>query len=208
MGRFDEAKDVYAKLLAKSPDSPEALVNLADVFAMTQGGSLMGRPVELINKALSIDPHDGDVLIAAYQFKKTDESWKEKTLKLIAASAAFYAQEVDTLEKKIRTTLDRTAKQQLEYELARACNQYAWVVSNTVGDYKQAVKFSERSLDLRGWELAGYLDTLSHTYFAVKDYENAVKYQTKAVKLDPASQLMRKKLKIFQTALDQSKTES
>ena len=30
---FDEAKDVYAKFLAKSPDSPEALVNLADVFA-------------------------------------------------------------------------------------------------------------------------------------------------------------------------------
>ena len=162
----------------------------------------------LLEKALNIDPHDGDVLIAAYRFTKADESWKQNTLKFIAASAAFYAQEVDTLEKKIRTTLDRTAKQQLEYELARACNQYAWVVSNTVGDYKQAVKFSERSLDLRGWELAGYLDTLSHTYFAVKDYENAVKYQTKAVKLDPASQLMRQKLKVFQTALDQSKTES
>jgi len=65
MGRFDEAKDVYAKLLAKSPDSPEALVNLADVFAMTQGGSLMGKPVELINKALSIDPKNLKALALA-----------------------------------------------------------------------------------------------------------------------------------------------
>ena len=65
MGRFDEAKDVYAKLLAKSPDSPEALVNLADVFAMTQDGSLMGKPVELINKALSIDPKNPKALALA-----------------------------------------------------------------------------------------------------------------------------------------------
>ena len=65
MGRFDEAKDIYAKLLAKSPDNPEALVNYADVFAMTQDGSLMGKPVELIHKALSIDPKNPKALALA-----------------------------------------------------------------------------------------------------------------------------------------------
>ena len=65
MGRFNEARDVYAKLLAKSPDSPEALVNYADVFAMTQDGSLMGKPIELINKALSIDPKNPKALALA-----------------------------------------------------------------------------------------------------------------------------------------------
>jgi len=65
MGRFDEAREVYAKLLAKSPDNPEALVNYADVFAMTQDGSLMGKPVELIHKALSIDPKNPKALALA-----------------------------------------------------------------------------------------------------------------------------------------------
>ncbi len=65
MGRFDEARDIYAKLLAKSPDNPEALVNYADVFAMTQDGSLMGKPVELIDKALSIDPKNPKALALA-----------------------------------------------------------------------------------------------------------------------------------------------
>ena len=65
MGRFEEARDIYAKLLAKSPDSPEALVNYADVLAMTQDGSLMGKPIELINKALSIDPKNPKALALA-----------------------------------------------------------------------------------------------------------------------------------------------
>jgi cytochrome c-type biogenesis protein CcmH len=84
MGRFNEARDIYAKLLAKSPDSPEALVNYADVFAMTQDGSLMGKPVELINKALSIDPKNPKALALAGtakfeqgEFKQAAVYWEE-----------------------------------------------------------------------------------------------------------------------------------
>ena len=84
MGRFNEARDIYAKLLAKSPDSPEALVNYADVYAMTQDGSLMGKPVELINKALSIDPKNPKALALAGtakfeqgEFKQAAVYWEE-----------------------------------------------------------------------------------------------------------------------------------
>jgi cytochrome c-type biogenesis protein CcmH len=84
MGRFNEARDIYAKLLAKSPDNPEALVNYADVFAMTQDGSLMGKPVELINKALSIDPKNPKALALAGtakfeqgEFKQAAVYWEE-----------------------------------------------------------------------------------------------------------------------------------
>ncbi|MBL78711.1 MAG: c-type cytochrome biogenesis protein CcmI [Nitrosomonadaceae bacterium] len=65
MGRFVEAREVYEKLLLKSPDNPDTLVNLADVFAMTQDGSLVGKPVELINQALSIDPVNPKALALA-----------------------------------------------------------------------------------------------------------------------------------------------
>ena len=84
MGRFNEARDIYAKLLVKSPDSPEALVNYADVYAMTQDGSLMGKPVELINKALSIDPKNPKALALAGtakfeqgEFKQAAVYWEE-----------------------------------------------------------------------------------------------------------------------------------
>ena len=65
LGRFKEASEVYVKLLALSPDSTEALVSYADVFAMTQDGSLMGKPIELINKALRINPKNPKALALA-----------------------------------------------------------------------------------------------------------------------------------------------
>ena len=155
----------------------------------------------LLEKALSLDRYDGDVLIAAFKYAQTDDKWRQDTLANIAAAAEHYAKEADQLEKKIKTTLDRTAKAQMAYELARAYNQYAWVVGNTVGDFEQAIKFSRKSLDLRGWALSGYLDTLGHAYYGAGQFEEAVLWQSKAVELDPASQVMSRKLKVFQAAL-------
>ena len=84
MGRFNEASGIYEKLLAKSPDSAEALVNYADVFAMTQDGSLMGKPIELIDKALRIDPKNPKALALAGtakfeqgEFKQAAVYWEE-----------------------------------------------------------------------------------------------------------------------------------
>ena len=155
----------------------------------------------LLEKALSLDRNDGDVLIAAFKYSQTDEKWRQDTLVKIADAAEHYASEVDQLEKKIKTTLDRTAKAQMAYDLARAYNQYAWLVGNTVGDFELAIKFSRKSLDVRGWELSGYLDTLGHAYFGAGKFEEAVLWQSKAVELDPASQAMSRKLKVFQAAL-------
>lgn len=56
MGQFDEASATYAKLIEMIPDSAPLLSDYADVLAMTNNGSLMGKPAELINRALEIDP--------------------------------------------------------------------------------------------------------------------------------------------------------
>ena len=77
MGRFKEASEVYAKLLARSPDSPEALVNYADVYAMTQDGSLAGKPIELINKALRIEPKNPKALALAGTAKFEQGNFKQ-----------------------------------------------------------------------------------------------------------------------------------
>lgn len=56
MGQFNEASATYAKLIEMIPDSAQLLSDYADVLAMTNNGSLVGKPAELINKALEIDP--------------------------------------------------------------------------------------------------------------------------------------------------------
>jgi cytochrome c-type biogenesis protein CcmH len=108
MGRFKEASEVYAKLLARSPDSPEALVNYADVFAMTQDGSLAGKPIELINKALRIEPKNPKALALAGtakfeqgNFKQAAVYWEE-LLAIIPADSKL-AQSVSVSIEKAKS---------------------------------------------------------------------------------------------------------
>ena len=105
MGRFEEASEVYAKLLTRSPDSPEALVNYADVFAMTQDGSLAGKPIELINKALRIEPKNAKALALAGtakfeqgNFKQAAVYWEE-LLAIIPADSRLAQSVSGSIEK-------------------------------------------------------------------------------------------------------------
>ena len=49
--------------------------------------------------------------------------------------------------------------------------------------------------------IASLLDTLGHCYFAKKDYESAVKYQTEATRLDPHTAAISRQLKVFKATL-------
>ncbi len=84
MQRFSEAKVAYEQVLALSPESPELLVDYADIVAMTNGGSLQGKPMELVNKALSLDPKNPKALAlagtAAFEqknFKQAAAYWEK-----------------------------------------------------------------------------------------------------------------------------------
>lgn len=58
--RFDEAAQAYAKGLAASSKvaaDPAVLCEYADALGMAQGGNLGGRPRELIDRALALDPN-------------------------------------------------------------------------------------------------------------------------------------------------------
>jgi len=80
-------------------------------------------------------------------------------------------------------------------------------VANTEGDYDEALRSSQRSLELRP-ETAGYLDTLGRCYFAKGDYKNAVFHQSRAVELEPHSQQIRRQLELFQKALETAQSDS
>ncbi len=56
MKRYDEAANTYARLNEMIPKNPQILSDYADVLAMTNNGSLIGKPSELIIEALNVDP--------------------------------------------------------------------------------------------------------------------------------------------------------
>jgi cytochrome c-type biogenesis protein CcmH len=56
MQRFPEAADAYAKLAALVTDDADVLADYADSLAMAQGRKIAGKPLELVHRALKIDP--------------------------------------------------------------------------------------------------------------------------------------------------------
>ena len=83
-------------------------------------------------------------------------------------------------------------------DLATLLNQVAWLVSNTEGDFEKAVRQSRRSLELVPHSAAS-LDTLGRCYYAADDLENAIRYQQRAVRMEPYQHQIRRQLEFFQS---------
>lgn len=63
MGRHAEAVPAFERLLAlKGEDDPGALVRYADALAMAAGGTLAGKPTELLARALALEPENRTAL--------------------------------------------------------------------------------------------------------------------------------------------------
>jgi tetratricopeptide (TPR) repeat protein len=148
-----------------------------------------------LDKAIEIDPKNADVLIDMYRLQDADAEWRE------------------SVPKKIRELADR-----LQHEIdenpndASGYNQWAWLISNTEGDYKQAIRYSHRSLELNKHGDSGaasFLDTLGRCYYAVGDYENAIKYERQAIAKVEHMQVMHRQLALFEKAqADKTKKSS
>ncbi len=148
---------------------------------------------KLLDKAVEQEPTDLDVLIAMYRLPDDDPARRANLMKMIK-----------TVVDECRSSVDDAPDDATGY------NEFAWLVANTEGDIDEAIRLSQKSVELvraaatspSDFKRVGqFLDTLAHCYFAKKDYANAVKCQTEAVKLDPHSQAISRQLKVFRDAL-------
>lgn len=82
---------------------------------------------------------------------------------------------------------------------ANGYNEYAWLVANTEGDFKKAIRYSTRSLEM-AFDNPSYLDTLAHCRFAAGDRAAAVRIQSLAQRLEPHSRTILRNLERFRAA--------
>ena len=75
LGRFVEATEAYAHLAKIAPNDPNVLAEYADALGMTQGRSLLGKPRELAEQALALDPNHPKSLALAGKAAMDANDW-------------------------------------------------------------------------------------------------------------------------------------
>jgi cytochrome c-type biogenesis protein CcmH len=110
--RYREASDAYAKAVALVGNDAQVWVDYAETLALANDSQLRGRPVELINKALQLDPKNEKALWlagnAAFQeqnFQQAISYWEQLQKLLPAGSEA--AQAVATTIEQARARINK-----------------------------------------------------------------------------------------------------
>jgi cytochrome c-type biogenesis protein CcmH len=85
--QFAPAAAAYARAIAlsrKVATDPQVLAEYADALGMTQGGRLAGKPREVIDKALQLDPRHpkalelaGSAALEARDFRAAHAHWRD-----------------------------------------------------------------------------------------------------------------------------------
>jgi cytochrome c-type biogenesis protein CcmH len=95
LGRFDEAAAAFDKAAARLPADAQLLADYADAVAMAQGQRLAGEPLQLIERALKVDPANLKALAlagsAAFERKDYRQAvgYWEKVVQMAPADSEF-----------------------------------------------------------------------------------------------------------------------
>jgi len=105
LGRYGEAAEAYGKVETVINDDPELLANYAETLALANGRVLSGKPRQLVERALQIDPAHGHSLflagaaaMEAGENKKGITYW-EKLLPQVEPGSDIEQMLVDGIEK-------------------------------------------------------------------------------------------------------------
>jgi tetratricopeptide (TPR) repeat protein len=195
----DEAAKATAARTQRDPESVYSRMHYFYACVLIEQQKL-DEAEERLAKALDADPTDADVLIAMYRLPNRSAERQAKTRTLIEESAGAYRKQLKSYEELAAQAQNEQTRAAIQWEIALQCNQIAWLVANTEGDYDEALRLSHQSLEIRV-DNPGYLDTLGRCYYAKGDYAGAVRYQSRAVKLDPHSGQIKRQLAFFEREL-------
>jgi len=146
--------------------------------------------------AFGLDPTNIDILISMYRLDGDDE-WRQYVMEELDENIRHAEKSVEAARDPggLGRAVDSSAL------VANRLNDYAWLVSNTEGDYAQALRYSQESLRLTPDEPA-LMDTCARCYFALGDYRAAVEMQRRAVREMPHSPTLQRQLHEFESKLE------
>jgi tetratricopeptide (TPR) repeat protein len=136
---------------------------------------------KFLQNALAGNAYDIEVLIAAFQLSDSPADFKRDVRQRIEKMAA-------KLRERIADNANHPAS-------ARWCNEFAWLISNTEGDFDEALGYSKSSIEYM--PVGGYYDTLARAYIAKGNFAEALKAQTKAVTLLPHNKAIKRQYEML-----------
>ncbi|MEM9366541.1 MAG: tetratricopeptide repeat protein [Planctomycetota bacterium] len=138
-------------------------------------------------EALHHNSDNIDILIAMFHLDG-NENWRREVNDLLR-------DEVARSLRFVQATAGADA-----HEKAKWLNHYAWLISNTKGDFERALEYSQQSLRVQpaDWAL---MDTCARCHFALGQVEQAIQMQRRALRLAPHSAPLKRQLREFEAAL-------
>ena len=159
--QFDKAVQEYSEAARLSPGAPEALLALGVAYRMK--GDL-GKAQQAFETALGRNPTTAD---------------GQRLLADLFADQKLFADAVQHYKQAL----------QIEPRSAESHNNLAWLYATCEDpkwrDPRAALAHARQAVELTQWKEAGFIDTLAEANYASGSYEEAVRIQVLALRLDP-----------------------
>jgi len=203
----------YEKKLAETPNDIELLHTLGQKYT---DGVRVDDAVETLEKVMALDPKDehgwrAEILYnlgeAGYEGQRYDTSkkyfekvidqypdsdWYESALQRLAR-VEYKLENADGAVANMQKYLDRHPDD------PKAMNAFAWFCSQRGIGLDKALPVAQKAADLSGRD-PGILDTLAEVYFAMGDFDNAIKVEKEALAKEPDDTYLQDQVKKYEKA--------
>lgn len=135
-----------------------------------------------------------DALIGLFQLPENEEQ-RTQRLAIQDRVISELRSEIESIERELRHVNARMLNTE-QNTLANSMNTLAWLLTQTRTRPEEALFLSRKACSLS--PKAAYFDTLAHCYSTLGNVEDAIKYQRRAVELEPFKPSLNKALKKFE----------